>query len=60
MYHFYHILFTLLMSRLLVVGSTSLCRENIPYMSFSNHTIMVIKTLFYWGYWRASCARFHL
>ena len=59
MYHFLYILFTLLISRLIVVGSTGLCGKNIPYVSLSNHTIMVIKTLFYWGYWRA-CARFHL
>ena len=60
MYHFFYTLFTLLMSRLIVVGSTSLCGKNIPYISLSNHTTMVIKTLFYWGYWRASYARFHL
>ena len=41
MYHFLYILFTLLMSRLIVVGSTSLCGKNIPHMSLSKNTIMV-------------------
>ena len=35
MYHFFYTLFTLLMSRLIVVGSTSLCGKNIPYISLS-------------------------